>query len=65
MWGEICVDAVFDMLVSFKAVVVGRRGFDSGFEFILVFYGSRLVGRYKVRKLFIGFKFDFGFSNFI
>uniref|UniRef100_A0A8C4LTI2 non-specific serine/threonine protein kinase n=1 Tax=Equus asinus TaxID=9793 RepID=A0A8C4LTI2_EQUAS len=65
LWGETCADAVPDMLAPLKAAAAGRRGPDSGPEPILAFYGSRLAGRHKARKLPIGSKSDSGFSNLI
>ncbi|XP_075394062.1 homeodomain-interacting protein kinase 4 [Tenrec ecaudatus] len=65
LWGESRVDVVSDVLAPLKAAGPGRRVPDSGPEPILAFYGSRLAGRHKARKLPAGSKSDSNFSNLI
>ena len=54
-----------DVLAPLKAAAVGRRLPESSPEPILAFYGTRLVGRHKVRKAPAGSKSDSNFSNLI
>ncbi|KAM6153670.1 homeodomain-interacting protein kinase 4 [Erethizon dorsatum] len=65
LWGEAQADAVSDMLTPLKAAATGCRVPNSGPEPILAFYGSRLAGRHKTRKLPSGSKSDSNFSNLI
>lgn len=60
LWGE-----TPSALAPLKAAVAGLRVPDAGPEPILAFYGSRLVGRHKARKLPTGSKSDSNFSNLI
>ncbi|XP_006900957.1 PREDICTED: homeodomain-interacting protein kinase 4 [Elephantulus edwardii] len=65
LWGETHADVVPNMLTPLKAAGPGHRVPDSGPEPILAFYGSRLTGRHKTRKLPAGSKSDSNFSNLI
>ncbi|XP_006871479.1 PREDICTED: homeodomain-interacting protein kinase 4 [Chrysochloris asiatica] len=65
LWGDTHVDVVPDVLAPLKAAGPGRRVADSGPEPILAFYGSRLAGCHKARKLPAGSKSDSNFSNLI
>lgn len=65
LWGETRADMIPDVLAPLKAAAVGRRLPESSPEPILAFYGSRLVGRHKIRKPPAGSKSDSNFSNLI
>lgn len=65
LWVEAQADVVSDMLTPLKAATAGCRVPSSGPEPILAFYGSRLAGRHKTRKLPVGSKSDSNFSNLI
>ncbi|KAM6224583.1 homeodomain-interacting protein kinase 4 [Rhynchocyon petersi] len=65
LWGEAHVDVVPDMLTPLKVAGPGCRVPDSDPKPILPFYGTRLGGRHKTRKLPAGSKSDCNFSNLI
>lgn len=65
LWGEAQADKVSDTLTTLKAATAGCQVPNSGPEPILAFYGSRLAGRHKTRRLPLGSKSSSNFSNLI